>query len=64
MGTLKITDANKKRLSEEGKQRLLDDLARHKKYSGPAFAATVKICGQLFGEPGGLESQFYNLFSF
>lgn len=70
MGTLRITAENKGCLTEDGEQRLRQDLSYRigrmdKQYfHSPDFTVTVDICGELFLEPRELECQSLVTFSF
>lgn len=61
MGTLKLTDENKICLTERGRQRLRQDLLRRFgregeiRFNSQKFKAKVKVWGELFAEPRGLD---------
>ncbi|KAL5534248.1 hypothetical protein ACEPAG_710 [Sanghuangporus baumii] len=62
MGTLKLTNANRACLSEQGKHRLRRDLSRRfgregeQHFNSPKFKVKINVCGELFAEPQGLDS--------
>ena len=68
MGVLKLTDRNRVCLTRDGARRLRQELSRRfgrageQYFDGSGLSLKVKVCGELFAEPIGLDSQFHSSF--